>query len=93
MRIEDITEDIIWIGEREIKDETEDETKNETEDETEDEIEDENEDIIRYIYTYEKPSFISYYSLYNDWSNTRVIKTAINNYFSFLVLTDDGKVK
>jgi len=45
-----------------------------------------------YLYTYAKPFFISYYSDNIDWSNTRVIKTAIT-YDTFLVLTDDGKVK
>jgi len=39
-----------------------------------------------------KSFFISYYSHNIDWSNTRVIKTAIN-FENFLVLTDDGKVK
>jgi len=64
------------------------------ENETEDETKDENKDIMRYIYTYEKPFFISYYPHnINYWSNTRVIKTAITHGITFLVLTDDGKVK
>jgi len=63
------------------------------EDEIEDETENENKDIMRYIYTYEKPFFISYYPDNINWSNTRVIKTAITYGITFLVLTDDGKVK
>jgi len=48
---------------------------------------------MKFIKNYKKNlSFISYYSHKIDWSNTRVIKTAIN-FADLLVLTDDGKVK
>jgi len=80
------------VNEDESEDEIEDDTKDDTGDETEDKTDDENEDIMRYIYTYDNPFFISYYSHNIDWSNTRVIKTA-SNFDNFLVLTDDGKVK
>jgi len=58
----------------ESQDKIGDETKNEIRDETK-----EDENRIEDIKTYKKSHFfISYYSHNNDWSNTRVIKTATN---------------
>jgi len=97
----DLSEDEIVVAtvnetENATENETEDATENETKDATENETEDENEDEenwYKFILNYQKnKSSISYYSHKIDWSNTRVIKTA-SDYNTFLVLTDDGKVK
>jgi len=81
------------IAANEANDETENESEDEVEDEAEDEDENEDENKTKYIKIHIKGlTSISYYSHKIDWSNTRVIKTA-SGFRTFLVLTDDEKVK